>query len=250
MSHFTTFVRLKKVVTHFLNFHSSASVFFLKWRLFGSKIVSRSRAQLQLTSSVSVDVRRRTEPNCHHYVPPGWSNVKQKVFLKHKKYKYTPAYIGKSKQLPPRCTTWLEQCEAKSISEIQRIQIHTSIYKNQNNWHLHEPPGWSNSYQKIRKYKNTKTQKTHCHHDVPPGWRNVKQKVFLKHKKYKYTPAYTGKSKQLPPPRTTRMEQLLKSKIKNTIIHKIHDIQNVSKTKNTVNRTATTMYYLAGAKTI
>ena len=31
--------------------------------------------------------------------------------------------------LPPRRTTWLEQCEAKSISETQKNQIHTSIYR-------------------------------------------------------------------------------------------------------------------------
>ena len=121
-----------KVVTLFLNFHSSASYFFLQMK------VIWFQKSFPFQGSVAVDklcLGRRP--------PPHWA------------------------ELPPLCTTWLEQCEAKSISETQKIQIHTDVPPC-TTWLEQEIHTQANTVlQKHTNKRKIQTHQTNC-------WSNVK----------------------------------------------------------------------------
>ena len=148
MSHFTTFVRLKKSCHTFSKFPQLCLSF-----LFQIKVIWFQNS-FPFQGSVAVDklcLGRRP--------PPHWA------------------------ELPPLCTTWLEQCEAKSISETQKIQIHPSIHREikttaTTTYHL-AGAMWSKKY-----FWDTKNSNTHqhiqgnqnnCQHHAPPGWSNSYQ---------------------------------------------------------------------------
>ena len=93
----------------------------------------------------------------------------------------------------------------KKNFDTQKIQIHTRIYR------------------------EIKTTATTTYHLAGAMW---SKKYFWYTKRHKYTPAYTGKWKQLPPPRNTWMGQLLRIITKNTIIHKIQNTKRKQSNKH------------------